>query len=1093
MNFNEKTKKLLIQSMKIGLRTIAWISSFVLLMVLFVVLIATHPNVLKPLVEKIAVDRFDGELGFDDLYFRWVDETAVVGIRNLTARRDTGQGWLDLTVDRIDARISLSLMDLSSWEVARLDIVYPRVEFSRSRNDQPRQRPRQSDTDYTETIPASLELLSHIGHLNIIDGEYEFKFDIGSNQLDFTGGFDLQGASEGIAKFGVLRMTSNESENMIVNLSAASTEEADGSSETDMELIVKAVEVARLAPILDNIPRIETLNLAALNSTVNATVNAHWTDSKLAGLAFSVSAADPNLDGNIPDVRQASLTVAGTLKLSESSDSKRIEADFALNSLDMAAVMARIPGAFPEKFYSHVSERLDALWLNGLRGTLTIDSESLLDATSDWDLNAEGSFSNLTYRFGNRWPPLDRLSGTYRISGRQVEITASDGRLHGHPLSYGVAVIDDFMLEDPLMKVSAGMKLPFDVAIDLFGKDGIVSPGRLNWIVGGVGDGAVELTVDVPLRRGKEFAVAGHVDITEMEVLTTQEVWLANVAGRLMFNRFGITSGDLSGRMLGGPFDTQFKGTGGKGNFKATGRASGRANAQALQLVVEGAITERLSGDIDWQADYRFSSQENEINVTSTLNNLISTLPFPMRKGVGEELSANLTVLTKNQNERTIDLSLGPNVNATVLAELNEEKWRTVSAAVSVGESSVPNVVGRGMSVAVDLPQLDYGAWSELLQATSVSGSNIETSATLSSLSVKADELILPGNYELRNADIVVQKKASHWDIALSSESVKGSARYLSSEFVQQNQTPTLYLDLSLCHLDPVEDKPKKAPTDPALLPVIEFQCDDTRYGQYHLGTSAITAMPNGNSWRISSAAFNRPSFSIQASGDWYYDQSSRIEFNLNSNDFGQTMSVLGYSGLFEKGDASLTGVLEWDAALTRWATHRVSGKVELSSNGGQVIGHSNSQALRVIGALNYDTLFRKFSHDVVDVFDKKGILYDQLSGTARLEKGVFLIDGIYLEGPSVSMAITGESDWNVRRHQLKLGVEPQIKNSLTTLATVLINPITGTLVYFGSKLAEQMDIRFTYRYDITGSWSNPEIERIRASKTGSLQTVGKS
>jgi len=171
-----------------------------------------------------------------------------------------------------------------------------------------------------------------------------------------------------------------------------------------------------------------------------------------------------------------------------------------------------------------------------------------------------------------------------------------------------------------------------------------------------------------------------------------------------------------------------------------------------------------------------------------------------------------------------------------------------------------------------------------------------------------------------------------------------------------------------------------------------------------------------------------------------------------------------------------LSGWLEWDAALTQWTPPRTSGIVDMQSSDGTIISKSNTDALRVVGALNYDTIFNRFSSDIIDVLDEDGILYEDLRGLATLNNGVFEVDGIYIEGPAVSMVMTGTTDWNRKEHNLILGVEPKIRNSLTTLATILINPITGALVYAGGKLADVVKLRFTYNYDVTGTWNKPVI-----------------
>ncbi len=1074
---------LLSRMMKFGLRVLAWVSSLALLVILLVVLILTQPNAFTPSLVNFAAARLGNDFHVERLGLGWEDENAVLSISGLAMQRDTPQGRVQLWIDRFDVRVTIPIFELQKWEVSHVDIINPQIVFHHSvRHRRTADQHRTSSVD-TSSIMTGLNFLSHLRRVVVSGGEYEFRYDTGAQPVTFSGGFEVDGNSEGLSKIVLLQMTSNESSQTQVTLTVATTESINAAMQTDLELIAHSIEFARLVPMLGDSMKVERMELARLESLVNAKVNASWSGSELAALNFSVDVNDPHFDGDIADVARAHFTAQGVLQLNDSK-AERVDVNFTLNALDMVAAFKHVPGAFPPKFYQHASERLTSLWLTGLHGTLSFNPKTILETNSDWNLTGEGDFANLTYRFGDRWPPLENTSGTYQLRDRQVVITADVGSLYEYPLQRGIATIDDFMHSDPIMTVAADIDLPLKVAFDLFGEDGMVSPNKLNWIIKGNGEGTVALNVDVPLRRGKEFVLTGHVDLTDTRVLTTQGIQMDDLSGRLQFNRVGVTAGNLRGTMLGGAFNTEFKGSGGQGNYTATGKAAGRASANALKMIADGSITERLTGYMDWEADYSFAANQNELEVTSSLTNLVSTLPFPMQKGAGESLPLNLAMRTKNKTERTITLSLGKDLQATLQAEFRGDKWRSRAGTVAIG--GAPVVLDEsGYKVAVDLPQLDYDDWSKLLKATEVSN-NLESSTALKSVVIDVDELILPGNYKLQQANIVADKEKSYWNIKLSTASVKGTARYQSAEFTSADESPSLQLNLSICHLDNTEKNAAQPPTDPVNLPAIELQCEDMRYGQYHLGKSVIIAEPNDTSWRISRAEFEMPTFTLKATGDWFYDQTSKIEFQLNSTDFGRSMEVLGYSGLFEQGVAEVSGILEWDAALTRWTTHRVSGNIELSAKQGAVVKNEHQRALKFIGALNYDTILQKFSHDVVDVLDQDGILYDTLTGTAKLTKGVFEINGIYLEGPSVSMAMTGSSNWNDRQHQLLLGVEPQIKNSLTTLTTVLINPVTGTLVYLGSKLAEQMDIKFSYRYDITGTWEAPVITRKRGKQISS-------
>ncbi len=1069
---------------KIGSRILAWLSALVLLLILFAVLLLTNLNSFTPsLIEYVAATQgTDLKLGF--VRAGWVDQSAIIRIDELEIERETQKELFELTADRVEVQISLPWFG-QEWQIEKFEIVKPRVTTHRFETEDT--SPVQSHFDFNDAgmLPAGLGFLSSVRQINVEDGEYEFRFDRSANPVDFTGAFSVGGQSAQDLSFVSVNMTSNEHSEMLVTLNIANSEQEDGQKATDLELIAKSAEIARLAPIFGNIPRVSALNLASLDTRINASAYAHWTGNELESINFSLGAIDPNLSGTIADTNGLTITADGRMMF-DSSGTPRIDVDFALESLDFRAALDQIPGAFTPKFYKHANERIDSFWLTEMRGKFSGAPDDFRKE-GDWQLNADANLANITYRFGEKWPALKDGSGTISVSGKKVVATGTHGSIYGYPLESLEARIENIAIADPIMKVGARLDLPLKVATDLFGKDGIVSPGKLNWITGGEGEGNVVVAIDVPLRRGKEFDAVGEIKFVDAELATSFGIDVSDTTGHLIFGRYGITSGEVSGQMLGGSFNSKFTGSGTTGNFTATGQASGLAKPDALDLVLGKPVASRLSGKLNWKADFVFASDRNEINISSSLEDVISTLPEPVRKGAGIEMPLNIGIQTKGKKERKIDVSLGPVAKASLVATLRDEKWKTQSGTVSVGlplpkgtSTSGTLPVGEdasGIVLSVNLPQLDYDAWSKM-RIESEDRGEFEVSSALNRIVIKANELTIPGGYELHNADVVAAKKPTHWEVAFLSDSLTGNAQYKSTEFLHEGESAFLNIDLSKCHIEPSGKKKTSKPTDPAKLPEIKFRCADTRYGQYQLGESAIDGRPESKSWRISRASFNKPHFTLQANGDWYYDQTSKLTFHLNSLDFGLTLEDFGYPDRISRGNTKLSGELEWSAALTRWDTKLVDGSVEFSSRAGSILNEGTSDdALKLIGALNYDTLFRRFSHDITDVLVEDGILYETMTGTAKLEKGVFNVEGIFLEGPTMSMVMTGTSDWNTRQHQITMGVEPQIRNSLTTLAAVLINPITGVLVYVGGKLAEEMDIRFSYRYDITGPWDNPVVK----------------
>ena len=1073
---------LYLKILKYTLRGVAWLGSVALFMALLVALLFTNLNALTPPLIQYVSGVFGGQISYDQFSIGWVDRYAVLRVSELKVGREAAKERFDFSVDQLEVRLVQPESEGDVWEIAAVEFIKPKIVSQRQLQTKSRKATQFSDSFSVASVPTSIGYLLYVQQVDVIDGEYAIELVREDQRSRFSGSFGVAGQSEGNLSNLSLKITSDADDQAQVAVNVASSRRQDGVVLTDVELIATSVEVTQLASVAPSHPKIDAMLVTDLQARVDASVYGHWTGDLLESIHFSVTAQDPNLDGTIPNAKQLILKTTGKLDL-VGDRPDNVEIDFELESFDLVAALNQMPGVFPPKFYKHAAERVQSLWLTELRGQLSGDPRTLLKPDGDWDLNAKGEFSNYTYQFNKRWPPIEGAAGSYEFDGKTVTITGTDGTVYGQSFTSAHANISDFTVPDPIMMMNFQLEAPVGVTKDLFGRDGIVSPGTLNWIASIEGTGNIDIKVDVPLRRGREFVVAGEIQLDGINMKSTQGLQATDVTGQLQFNRYGISAGDLSGQMLNGPFKTTFTGTGAKENYIIAGQSAGQAEASALRLVLGDPVGDRLTGNFDWDSTFQFAQQASEINLKASFVDVVSTLPFPVLKGAGIDMPLNMTIKTQDKTTRTVDLSLGEFAQASVNSILRDHRWKVESGSVVVGEPSDGNTNESGIDVVVNLPKLDYSAWSELMDDSENTG-DLKLSGTIDTIDINAGVLVLPRQREIQNAQVVARKSPSQWDIDFASDSIVGNARYVSADMTQEGEYPLLDVELSVCHLPAASGQPTSRSTNPVDLPRLSVHCLDTQYGKYYLGESFIEAEPGRDSWKINRAQFNTPSTNLEASGDWYYDQHSKLAFNMNSVDFGKTMEDLGIPATFKRGNMKISGSLEWDAPLTQWSTNRTSGEIKLDSTGGAIMNDSSAEALKVVGVLNYDTIFKRFSNDIVDVLDEDGILYDKLNGSATIKNGVIDVGGIFVEGPSLSLAMTGKTDWNNKEHQLLLGVEPNIKNSLTTLAALLINPVTGALVYAGGKLADQVNLKFTYRYDVTGPWDEPVVKLVENKTT---------
>ena len=103
-----------------------------------------------------------------------------------------------------------------------------------------------------------------------------------------------------------------------------------------------------------------------------------------------------------------------------------------------------------------------------------------------------------------------------------------------------------------------------------------------------------------------------------------------------------------------------------------------------------------------------------------------------------------------------------------------------------------------------------------------------------------------------------------------------------------------------------------------------------------------------------------------------------------------------------------------------------------------------------------------------------------------RIQNGVMKSDNLSIVGPAARVAISGEADIARETQQLKVRVQPTLSASLSAGAALLMiaNPIIGAAVGAGSWLAQKVlqdpfEQIFSFEYVVSGSWSNPRVERV--------------
>ncbi len=182
---------------------------------------------------------------------------------------------------------------------------------------------------------------------------------------------------------------------------------------------------------------------------------------------------------------------------------------------------------------------------------------------------------------------------------------------------------------------------------------------------------------------------------------------------------------------------------------------------------------------------------------------------------------------------------------------------------------------------------------------------------------------------------------------------------------------------------------------------------------------------------------------------------------------------------------SKIHGQVSWAGGPQAFDYPTLSGTFSIQSGQGQFL-KIDPGAGKLLGVLSLQSLQRRLSLDFRDLFGE-GFAFDEITGDVRIQNGVMRSDNVHIVGPAARVVISGETDIAHETQQLKVRVQPTLSASVSVGASLLLlaNPIIGAAVAAGSLLAQKVlqdpiEQMFSYEYIVTGSWSDPHVERTR-------------
>ena len=697
---------------------------------------------------------------------------------------------------------------------------------------------------------------------------------------------------------------------------------------------------------------------------------------------------------------------------------------------------------------------------------------------------ATAKAQGLTLDYATHWPQLTGLDGEFKLDGPRISVDGRNGRAFNAAINRVKIEIPDVRIAHPLLRIDGEAAGPAADFLHFIAESPVDE--WLDHTTRGAeasGDGKLALKLELPIGNHDGDQIAGEFTFAGNRLKFAGGIpALSRLNGKLAFTRREIHSTALTAEILGGP--ARLTVSGAVGGMRVD--AQGTADVGALRAEYpEQVLAARFTGNTDWQLALNVASDRSNWALDSTLKGVAVDLPVPAAKSSSEVMPLKIERRQTDAASDLLQFSYGRLGRLTVQRRLTAAGAVAERALLALGKAGgAPD--RRGLWIRGDVDQLDLDGWLALREQVDAS---IDTGALpLSGLEVSVGALDVFGRH-LNDLRIGASRSGSDWQLDLRGRELEGTARWEPAAPTRPNGRIVARLQ----RLTPPTAAPAHAtPTAAASSdvngwPEIDLSAETLRLKERDLGRLELSAQPRGPDWRIDSLKLTNEDGQLDANGWWRggggHAEQTTLDADLDVHDAGRYLARYALPDAVRGGATRIRGQVSWSGGPQDFDYPTLNGKLRLETGRGEFTKLDPGLG-KLLGVLSLQALKRRLTFDFQDLF-AEGFAFDEITGDVRIQNGVMKSDNLKIVGPSARVAIQGETDIARETQHLSVHVQPSLSAgvSVGAAALLLANPVIGAAVAAGSLLAQKamqdpIEQMFAYGYAVTGSWSDPVVER---------------
>ena len=219
----------------------------------------------------------------------------------------------------------------------------------------------------------------------------------------------------------------------------------------------------------------------------------------------------------------------------------------------------------------------------------------------------------------------------------------------------------------------------------------------------------------------------------------------------------------------------------------------------------------------------------------------------------------------------------------------------------------------------------------------------------------------------------------------------------------------------------------------------------------------------------------------FRSSGLWRQGEGSRtsLNFKLEAADIGQFLDRIGYPEHLKAGRGKLEGSLSWNGDPINLDYATLGGNLSMQAEDGQFLEIEPGIG-KLVSLMSLQMLPRRLAMDFRDVFSK-GFQFDRITSSMDIALGVMAVKDFHMRGPAADVTMTGQIDLSLETQNLSVRVIPQLGDTASTVMG-LVNPVAGVAALIAGRVMKNpLGKLFAFEYGITGTWTDPKVEKVQA------------